>query len=319
MKTKTTLVVILALFFFTAFAQYKDYWSYSGAADAKGEVIAVYFTGNICKMWKISDGELLYNDKVDAFGYASKMLRYKIQNNDWKKRNIITRNSRIFDNSGGNNFDSYQLYYGTEEFTRFNINVNYDATSQAFPDVDNKICLFKDIDKGVSTLYNIPHVSSTDFKSGKKYIAMKKIISRSKLKYNFLLDPSISPTGKYAYLQEYGVMISLEKNKELWNITQADAEKFDYTTYAFNTDETLIAIAEIAASPNSISIYSVNNGKKVEERSIAKDLIERLEFIKVYPASDMKSYIIEGNVKQGKDRECWLVKADGTSQLLKME
>ena len=147
MNTKTILAVILLLFFKTASAQYKDYWSYSGAADAKGEVIAVYFTGDICKMWNISDGQLLYNDKVDAFGYASKMLKYKIQNKDWKKRNTSTRNSRIFDNTSGNNFDSYEINYGTEQFTRFNINVDYNGTSKAFPDVDNKICLVKDVDK----------------------------------------------------------------------------------------------------------------------------------------------------------------------------
>lgn len=319
MKSKAILLAIFTLFSITAFAQYKDYWSYSGAADAKGEVIAIYFTGDVCKMWNLSDGQLLYNDKVDAFGYASKMLKYKIQNSDWKKRNIITRKSRVFDNSSGDNFDSYQIYYGTEEFTRFNTNVNYDGSSQVFPDVDNKFCLFKDIDNGVFTLYKVPHVSSPDFDSGKNYIAMKKIIFRSNLKYNYLLDPSISPSGKYAYLQNYGVLVSLEKNKELWNITQKEGEYFDHTTYAFNTDETRIAIAQIATSPHSIIIFDVEKGKKIEELTVPKDLVERLQHLTVHPASDMKSYIVDGKLKLSEDRECWLVRADGTSQLLKME
>lgn len=319
MKTKTILITILTLFFKTSFAQYKEYWSYSGAADAKGEVIAVYFTGDVCKMWNISDGQLLYNDKVDAFGYASKMLKYKIQNKDWKKRNTSTRKSRVFDNSRDYSAESYEINYGTEEFTRFNINVDYNGTSQSFIDVDNKICLFTDVDKGITTLYNVPHVSSPDFKGGKKYIAMKKILSRNKLNYSYLLNPSISPTGKYAFLNNIGIMVSLEKNKELWNIKQPEGKYTNYHTFAFNSDETLIAISEIATSPNSIFIYSVNNGKKMEELTVPEDIVERLEFIKIYPASDMKSYIVEGKIKLGEERECWLVKADGTSLLLKME
>lgn len=321
MKTKTIFVIILIFFFKTTFAQYKGYWSYSAAADTKGEVIAVYFTGDVCKIWSLKDGQLLYNDKKDAFGYASKMLKYKIQNADWKKRNTSIGKGRMFDNSKGDSSESYEIKYGAEEFTRFNINVDYNGTSQVFLDVDNKICLFKDTDKGITTLYSVPYISSPDFKSGKKYICMKKILSRTNLKYNYLLDPSISPTGKYAFLQNYGVMIDLEKNKELWNITQLepDGKYFDYNTFAFNTDETLIAISEVAASPNSVFIYSVNNGKKMEELTIPKVFQERLEYLKIYPASDMKSYIVDGKIKLVEERECWLVKADGTMLMLKVE
>ena len=319
MNTKTILAVILLLFFKTASSQYKDYWSYLGSPDAKGEVLAIYFNNASCKIWNISDGELIYNDKIDAFGYASKMLKYKIQNNGWKERNTTTSKSRMFDNSKNYSYESYSIKYGTEYFTGFNINVDYNQTSKAFLDVDNKISLFTDVDKGITTLYSIPHVSSPDFKSGKKYIGMKKILSRNNLNYSYLLNPSISPTGKYAFLNNIGIMVSLEKNKELWNIKQPEGKYTNYHTFAFNSDETLIAITDIDVSPNSVFIYSVNNGKKMEEHTVPKDIVERLEKIQIYPASDMKSYIVEGKIKLGEERECWLIKADGTSLLLKME
>ena len=78
MKPSAFLIFLLSLIPNTILAQYSSYWSYKGYADAKGEVVSVHFNNNTVKMWRISDGELVYNDDLNAFGYASKMLRYKI-------------------------------------------------------------------------------------------------------------------------------------------------------------------------------------------------------------------------------------------------
>jgi hypothetical protein len=319
MKTKT-LKLLFLLLSQSIFAQYSaSIFPYAGAADIKGEAIAIYYSWDICKIWNLSDGQLLYNDKVNAFGYASKMLKYKIQKSDWKNRDITIKKSRAFDSSNNDSHESIQVQYGGEEFTRFNINVDYEQSGIVYSDVDNKIAIFRVTVEDKTMIYNVPHVSSPDFKSGKKYIAMKKIVERKNVKYPALTDPLISPTGKFAFFITYGLMISLEKNQELWNITQKNGDGYDYNTAAFSADETQIAISDLVNAPNSVYIYSVINGKKINEYTVPKNLSERLEDLKIYPASDMKSYIVDGKIKLEEIRECWLIKADGTSQLLKME
>jgi hypothetical protein len=315
MKASVLIVIFLSVFFHTSTAQYSRYWSYKGYADAKGEVIAVHFNNDTLKMWRISDGELVYNDKKDAFGYASKMLRYKIQDVDWKGRDISVSKSRM--NSSDVNEDSYSVKYGPDYFTGFGVKIDYAGTGKVFFDVDNKITLFKEQVAGETTLYNVLHLSSPDFKStGPNYTNMKAVIKRKGLEYAYLFDPLISPTGKYAFLYNYGVMVSLEKNKELWNITQKIGAQYEHFRTAFSMDESQVAITGIDATPYNIFIYSVDKGKLVSELVMPQDLQNRLQSFQIFPASDMKSYIVEGEVKNETFRECWLVKADGTTQKL---
>ncbi|MBK7434221.1 MAG: hypothetical protein IPI66_10185 [Chitinophagaceae bacterium] len=318
MRTTTLLAILLSLFSNSLFAQYSGYWSYKGYADAKGEVVAVHFNNDTIKLWRIGDGELVYNDKPGAFGYASKMLRYKIQDVDWKKRDISISKSRM--NSYDGSEDSYSVKYGPEYFTGFGVKIDYAGTGKTFFDVDNKITLFKEEVAGETTLYNVLHLSSPDFKgTGPNYTNMKKVLKRKGLEYQYLFDPLISPSGKYAFLYNYGVMVSLEKNKELWNITQKPGKNYQSFHIAFSMDESQIAVTDIEATPYSIFIYSVNKGNKEGELVLPLELQKRLKTFRIFPASDMKSYIVDGEVNNENFRECWLVKADGTTQKLKLQ
>jgi hypothetical protein len=315
MKTTAILFIFLSCLFHTSTAQYSRYWSYKGYADAKGEVVAVHFNNDSIRLWRISDGELLFNGNTNTFGYAGKMLRYKIQDEDWKKRDISVSKSRM--NSYDLKEDSYSVKYGPDYFTGFGVKIDYAGTGNSFFDVDNKITLFKEKVDGITTLYNVLHMDAPDFKStGPSYTNMKEVIKRKGLEYAYLFDPLISPTGKYAFLYNYGVMVSLEKNKELWNITQKVGAQYEHFRTAFSVDESQVAITGIDATPYSIFIYSVNKGKLLTELVMPQDLQNRLNTFRIFPASDMKSYIVEGEVKNETFRECWLVKADGTTQKL---
>lgn len=326
MKKITTLTLLLGLFCSNLVAQY-DYKNYSKSGpDSKGEVMAIYFDyfDSKCKIWRLSDGELLYNDTKTAFGYASKMLRYKIQEINFKGRDVSYSKATIRDSK--QQFDNYHVKYGDDYLTSFATNVKpIGFVGPLYYDIDNKITLFYEVTNELTTLYNVIPRSSPKFDSKnkskiiKKYKNMQMILERKDLNSGALLYPVISPTGKYVFYPYYGVLLSLEKNKELWNITQNEGRENPYFDVAFSVDETEIAISNKKTAPNSIYIYEVKNGKKLKELSVPETLQNRLNIEKIHPASDMKSYIVEGVDKNEKKAECWLVKADGTTQLLKME
>lgn len=299
-------------------AQYSDaYWPYKGAADGAGEIITVFFNNDTVKMWRVADGELVFNDKEGAFGFSSRMLRYKVQAKSWKSRN--TREEQTTVRSYDGNTQSVRIKEGGDWFAGFNVDLVPGALNTTYMDVDNKITLFSEISDGKASLYSVLHVNDPKFNGlkTKHYSNMTKILSRKGLEKKYIFEPLTSPSGKYAFLTDYGVMISVEKNKELWDITkQLSNGEYDGYDVVFSSDETQVAIADFADAPDVVRIYDVKKGKVLQEFSVADALKQKLENYSMYMSSDMKSYIVDGKVKGKAQRETWLVKADGSMKQL---
>ena len=292
-------------------------WTYGVVPDSLSNVIGVKFNNqnkaSYLNIWKLDDGELLYSDKIDAFGYSSRMLRYKMQDSDWKGRNIKIKQSGIRDETGG--FKKFYLYNGEEFFT--GDNVSFDASKQnVFNDVDNKRTLYKETVNEVTTLYSIVNYKDPKFNSSAgKYKNATKILSTKNIFRDYLYDAKFSCTGKYAFLPNIGIMIDLDKNKEVWNITKKNARN-DYESFfsfAFSPDDSQIAIQEGEEKKICINIYNTKNGKKVSTLKAPDSIISKMEKISLYPASDMKSFVVHGVLSDQNLRETWLVKADGST------
>lgn len=262
-------------------------------SDLRGQVAMTIDAQKEAKIWNLADGKLLATVDKTSVEWPVKLLRYKINHDDYTKRGetvtMLKSGSRCF--SFNDNVVAYTEAKGSYAWhhdsrlifeTDFKNNQLILYRMERKPDTAN----FVNVQLGNSWLV-LPDVYYPDFSPKNKWLIARTPNDRE---LDFLINP------------QTGAVVRFDPSIKIMTNNLAKP--------CFNEDETQLAIT----TENGIAVLDAVTGKSIKEIKLPKKIREKANYI-IYPMSDMKSFIYTGvqiysNQKEGTNK-AWLVNESG--------
>lgn len=302
MKNKLLLFVVLLLAASAAFSQLvsSDYlfWVY---ADSKEKVSVTVDKSRNYKYWDIADGKLLYSFNENDPANNIKLLVNNIQSQTWQERNI----KRSFSFEGDNTINT--IVYDGDVIATFSNNT--DNKQYIALHHKTKQVVVKKTENGVtkflSLRQNPADITQPFFEP---IVSFDDSLAR-------ITSISFSPSGKYVYARFDGCMIDVAAKKTLWNDEHWNDRSLSAFCYAFNSDETKLAVT----ATDGVAILDVQTGL-MSDKIPLPDQLKKLKNIYMFPCSDMASFILIQPCFTSDLSICakkgWLVKKDRVIELV---
>lgn len=265
-------------------------WVYT---DTKSEVILTNDVGGNKKIWNLADGKLLFSYAKGDASVFGKMLRYGIVDNAFTNRNVELKTAGINDSWVHHYYENKkQLFYGitiTPDVSSRFMNLHLKTKQAAYS-------LFKDKEKA-AYFYA---VNNPDDSTGSENSEEFKELVKIKYKDGKYYGIEFSPSGKYIYTYtNYSTavcLIDVEKKDVLWKNKNWKSLNTTGDEFVFNKDETNFA----AAYDKGILILDINSGKLLDS-VLLPDRFKLFKNGKIFPCSDMKSFVFIQQCYKGSD------------------
>lgn len=254
--------------------------------DSKGETMMTMDTSGMAKIWSLQNGKLIFKiNKADPDFYV-KMIRYKIQHPTMKNA------GETFDFE---DLDTDSLIYAFK--TNDEVVLRFCFKKGTIDGFDRnrilgQVAVFGSV-KGDGTVYLVKLVDPAT--PDKRGVPITKF--QYKAEY---IHPEFSCKGNWLYDPHNGRILFPITGK----VTELDKKyrerNFSDMSWAAEPEEKFVSVAE---NNERMLVFDVTTGKKIASIAVPKELLK--PNMKIYPASDGKSFIYTSVYQQGK--KAWLV------------